>query len=129
MDTTRFVDVLFGGIVALVGFPLVAGPVVGGWLAGRRSERSMLDSALAGLAGGLPWGVLTALAMAGRVPEWGYHRGWMHLGVKPAPPGMFVAWQEVGVGWLVVAVCVGLATTGGAFVRLVRARVEPPATA
>jgi hypothetical protein len=113
--TTRitFRDVLFGSLVALLGFPLAAGPIAGGWLAGRRSDRPVAGSLAAGLMGGVPWAVLCYLAMAGAVPQWGYHDGWVHVGVNPAAPGTFSALTAGAVGVAVLLMAVLGAVAGG----------------
>jgi hypothetical protein len=114
MNHERVSDVLLGGLVSLIGFPLVVGPVAGGWLAGRRSGRPLLAGGVAGLLGGVPWTVLVYLATVGRFPQLGYHTDLIHVGVNPAPPGLFTPLQSALIAALIFGMIVSWACVGGA---------------
>ena len=119
MTRPQFVDVLLGGIVALIAFPLLVGPAAGGWLAARRSERPELPSAFVDASAGVPW---AALATLGAVPRVGHHSDLVHVGVNPAPAGVFTLPQGLAVGALALATGAGIAAVGGAFARVTRGR-------
>jgi|GEM_PF-1669152 hypothetical protein len=114
--TTRLADVLLGStVVALTGFTGV-GAAVGGWLAGRRASGPVLGSArsaVAGLAGALPWAALVYLASAGAIDPVGYHRNGVHIGINTAAPGLLAPWQEIGLAALVAGTIVAAAVCGG----------------
>lgn len=104
-------------LVAVLGFPLLVGPVAGGWIAGRRSGRPVGLGTLAGLLGGLPWAALAALAVLGALPQWGYHTDLVHVGINPAPPGMFGLPVAVSIGAAMLLTSCVLGAAGGLVVR------------
>lgn len=107
---------LLGSLVVLLSVPIGVGPVAGGWLAAQHSERlgvGLATSAVAGVLGALPWGVLVFLAASGAIAPIGYHEGLVHVGVNTAAPGLLVFWQEVGLALLVGVVVVGATVAGG----------------
>jgi len=109
-------DIVLGSIVvALTGFTGI-GTVVGGWLAGRRARRPALgvvQSAVAGVVGALPWATLVYLASAGAIEPVGYHENGVHIGINTVAPGVLAPWQEVGLAALVAATTVAPAVCGG----------------
>jgi hypothetical protein len=103
---------LLGALVVLLTVPTGVGPAAGGWVAGR-GGRGVAASAVAGLLGAVPWGVLAYLAASGTIAPVGYHQGVVHVGVTTATPGALVPWQEVGLAVLCTAVLAGTAVVGG----------------
>jgi hypothetical protein len=109
-------ETLLGGLVVLLTVPTGVGPAAGGWLAARTTAapaRGLAVSAVAGLLGALPWGVLVYLAASGAIAPIGYHEGPVHVGVNTAAPGLLTVWQEVALALLVGVVVAGTAVAGG----------------
>lgn len=112
----RLADGLFGSIVAVVTAPTGIGAALGGWLAARRTRTargSVLAGAATGLAAALPWSRLVYLAAAGAIDPVGYNEGLVHVGVNPAAPGTFVAWQELALAGLCGVTLFSAALAGG----------------
>ena len=126
MNRERVSAVLLGGAVALVGLPLVVGPLVGGWLAGRRTDHPIVAGGVAGLLGAAPWGAVVYLATLGRLPQVGYHTDLVHVGINPAPPGLFTPLQSLAVAALLVGTVLAWACVGGAVARLGEGEVLGP---
>ena len=112
----RLTGGLFGSIIAVVTAPTGIGAALGGWLAARRTRTargSVLAGAATGLAAALPWSWLVYLAAAGAIDPVGYNEGLVHVGVNPAAPGTFVAWQELALAGLCGVTLFSAALAGG----------------
>lgn len=113
---SRGSKLLAGAFVVVLAVPTGAGPGIGGWIAGNGTtspSRGTVAGGVAGLLGALPWSVLAYLASAGAVPPIGYHDGFVHVGVNPAPPGLLSPWQEVAVAILLGGIVTTVAAVGG----------------
>lgn len=126
-SVARIARALFGSVVVLLTVPTGIGPVLGGWLAGRgtdRPARGLPTSAAAGLLGALPWAVVVFLAARGAIEPIGYHDGLVHVGVMTAAPETFVLWQELGLTVLFVETVTAMAVAGGVLAALSNSVLE-----
>jgi hypothetical protein len=92
------------------------GPIVGGWLASRKSEsltRGTGLSALAGLLGAIPWTVGGFLAANGALNTTSVTLGPASIGVEAVTPETLIFWQEIGIALALGATVVSLAVCGG----------------
>jgi len=119
-----------GTAVTALTVPAGLGPALGGWLAARGAtdpRRGAATGAAVGAVAALPWAWLVYLATVGAIDPIGYHRGVVHLGVIPAPPGLVAPWGAAAVAALVGAVVAAVAACGGAIAAATPERPSVPA--